>query len=166
MQFLYLQTCVLLQPVVQIFFSLVLLSVEMPKRKRKNLDVDTEFFKDVICIFLCYSVQPSCRGYAVPILRKNCNPLPLFPFNNTPLSKYSTYSFLLQLPCLPTQPLFNHTFSWKNNSSIPVQILHAFFKSKIFTNKTQKAFYRSSYRTCQTSKLELFRKKLTAYTRK
>ena len=41
---------------IQIFFRLVLLSVEMHKRKgkkltRKNLNVDRQFFKDVIRIF-------------------------------------------------------------------------------------------------------------------
>ena len=46
---------------LSIFFSLVLLSVSTHKRRgkkltEKNINVDWQFFKNVICIFWCYSV--------------------------------------------------------------------------------------------------------------
>ena len=76
--------------VVQIkyFFSLVLISVGIHKRReekltRKKLNLDRQIFKDVIWIFWCYSVQPNCRGKA-PILRKNCHSFHPFPFINNP----------------------------------------------------------------------------------
>ena len=66
----------------------------------------------------------------VPILRKNCNPFPLFPFINTPSRHFS---------------------------SIQALILLAFFQgTKSSLTKHKKYFLEASYGSCQASKLELF----------
>ena len=89
----------------------------------KNLDIYSQFFKDVICIFWCYSVQPNCRGVgAAPILKKNCNQFPLLLFINTP-SQMIKWRILYILsnpfyynppPCTLNLLLINHIFSLKS----------------------------------------------------
>ena len=72
---------------IQILFSMVLISVEMHKRKmkkanRENLNVDRQFFKDVIHIF-DVTLFNLVAG-PIPIYRKNCNTFALFLFSNSP----------------------------------------------------------------------------------
>ena len=111
-------------------------------------------------------MSPFFENGSIPVLRKNCKPLALFPFINTLLSNnqikifiYSIYPFLLQTPFLPTQ-LINHIFSWKVRKHTGIDIT-CFLRCKIFTNIT--FFWESPYGTSQTSKLELFTKNINGF---
>ena len=111
--------------------------------------------------------------WAISILWKNCNQFGLFPFMNTP-SQIIKLSFL-HIPstplyynlsfCPPNPLIINHIFSWKSKlKHTGVDIMCSFFKIK---NLHQQIIKSVSWKcVMEPSKLELFRKKLTAYSRK
>ena len=82
-----------------------------------NLNVDRQFFKDVICIFYVTLFNLTTEGWGqYQFLGKIATHLPYFHLL-TPLSKdqikifiYSTYPFLLQPAFLLTQPPFNQLY--------------------------------------------------------
>ena len=110
MHFVYLRVCVPLQSMAKIFFSLVLFSDEMHKRREKRL-----------------------KG-TIPILRKICYPFSPFLFINIPtqikIFLYSIYPLFLM----------NHIFSWKSKlKHTNVDITYFFQYAKcFFTDKTSK----------------------------
>ena len=98
---------------------------------------------------------------AVPILRKICNPFPLFLFINTPLSndqmKTFIYSLFVKTTSLPRNLLLiNHIFSWKS------KLKHTGVDISKMQNLHQQNIKRleASYGTSETFKLELFTKKV------
>ena len=88
----------------------------------ESLNLYKQFFKDVICIFWCYSVWPNCRGSGTQqFLGKSAAHFPYFYLvtllSNDQINNftYSTYLFLLQPSSLLIKPLLiNHIFSWKS----------------------------------------------------
>ena len=154
MQFVYLRTCVPLQSVFQIkhFLQLqVLFSVGINKKKRekklsvKKLNVDRQFFKNVICIFdvaLCHLIA---GGRDSTYSQEKSPPILSISMN---ISIYSTYLFLLEppslfsfcqnpLPCPPDPFLINKIFSWKSKlKHTDIDIVCFFSGSKIFNNET------------------------------
>ena len=130
---------------VQIFFSLVLVPVEMNKRKvkkltGKNLNVDRKFFKDVIGIFDVTLFNQIAGVGPIPIPRNNCKPFALFPCVNTPplppLSNdqikifmyIPTTTFYYNRPsCPPNSLLIHHIFSWKSKLKLTGVDITCFF---------------------------------------
>ena len=95
---------------LKIFFSLVLFSLDIHHRSRKKLigkklNVDRQFFKDVLYVIL---LQERVGQYQ---FLGNCHPFPPFPFISTSSQMkifiYSTNPFLLQPPSLPAHRPFN-----------------------------------------------------------
>ena len=95
---------------LKIFFSLVLFSLDIHHRSRKKLigkklNVDRQFFKDVLYVIL---LQEGVGQYQ---FLGNCHPFPPFPFISTSSQMkifiYSTNPFLLQPPSLPAHRPFN-----------------------------------------------------------
>ena len=105
---------------------------------------------------------------AVPNLRKSCHPFPPFLFTNTPLSNEGFYIFHLPLfltTTLPATLLINHIFSWKGKPKhTGVDITRFFSNAKCYAKssltKHKNCLLEASYGTSQTSKLELFTKKV------
>ena len=120
---------------LSIFFSLVLFSLEMHNRSRKKLtgkklNVDRQFFKDVICVTL---LQEGVEQYQ--FLGKITTQFPHFHLL-TPSVKWRflyipTTPFLWQPPSLP-----GHRSKLKHTG---VDIKR-FLVNKIFVNKTKKLF--------------------------
>ena len=111
------------------------------KRKKTNreLNVDRQFFKDVIYFFNATMCNLIVGGTA-PILRKNCHPFHPFPIYYTTPSKmkifiHSTYPFLLEVP----SSLINHIFSCKSNTGLDIASFLS--RCKIF-NKTWSVYWK------------------------
>ena len=127
----------------------------------KNLNVNGQFFKDVIRIFLmliCLTILQEVG--VISILQKNCNPFALFPFINTPSKKIKLRFlyipltlFLLQPPFLPTQPPFNQSyFFWKSKVKHTVVDVTCFFQdAKSSLTEHKKCFLDVSYGTKQSN---------------
>ena len=113
---------------VQLLFILVLISVEMRKKREqklttKNLNVDRQFFKGIIRIFFMLLCLIPLQGVGlIPIFKKICNPFALFPSIKTP-SQMIKWKFLYvpltpfcyNPPFCPTNPLLiNHMLIWKS----------------------------------------------------
>ena len=75
---------------------------------------------------------------------------------------YSTCPFSLQPPFLPTQPLFNQSqFFWKGKiKHTGADITCSFQDAKSSLRKHKKCFLEAFYGTSQTSKMQLFMKKV------
>ena len=108
--------------------------------------------------------------WPISILWKNCNQFGLFPFMNTP-SQIIKLSFL-HIPstpfyynlsfCPPNPLLINHIFSWKSklkHRGVDIMCLFIFSHQQIIKSISWNC-------VMEPSKLELFTKKLTAYSRK
>ena len=78
----------------------------------------------------------SLQGGIVPILKKNCNPFPLFLFNNTfsemNIFVYSIYPFLLQSPFFSSTLLPNHMLSLKSKLKHMAVDITCFFSISCF----------------------------------
>ena len=140
MQFLYLQNCVPLQSVAQIsiFFSLVLFSLEMDNKSRKKLtgkklNVDRQFFKDVLCVTL---LQEGVGQYQ--FLGKIATHFPHFHLLTPPLK----WRFLYISPtpfycnCSSTVLLINKIYCWKSKLKHTGVDIKCFFVNKIVVNET------------------------------
>ena len=140
MQFLYLRNCVPL-------FS-------------KTLKVDRQFFKDVPCVTL---LQEGVGQYQ--FLEKIATHFPHFHLLTPPLKWRFLYipptPFYYNLrPCPPNVLLINNIYSWKNKLKHAGVDIKCFFVNKIFVNKKLRNLLEAPYRTSETSKLELFTKKV------
>ena len=121
MQFLYLQNCVPLQSVAQIsiFFSLVLFSLEMDNKSRKKLtgkklNVDRQFFKDVLCVISLQEGVGSGNSWEKLTLISSISIYSHLLSSQMKIFMYSSYPFLLQPPSLPPPVLLiNNIYSWK-----------------------------------------------------
>ena len=108
------------------------------------------------------------RVLAIPILRKNCNPIALFPIINTPPFKLSNVDcYICHLPLfittrLPAHPQSITSSLGKVNSSI---LWCSYYIFSLIKHKS--VFFEGSYGTSQTSKWEIFKNKVTtAFSRK
>ena len=140
MQFLYSRNCVPL-------FS-------------KTLKVDRQFFKDVPCVTL---LQEGVGQYQ--FLGKIATHFPHFHLLTPPLKWRFLYipptPFYYNLrPCPPNVLLINNIYSWKNKLKHAGVDIKCFFVNKIFVNKKLRNLLEAPYRTSETSKLELFTKKV------
>ena len=81
---------------------------------------------------------------------------------------YSTYLFLLQLPFLPTQALFNQShFFWKSEVKYTGVDITCFFQdAKSSLTKHKKCFWRRLIEPVILLSCRLLQKMLTAYSRK
>ena len=126
---------------LSIFFSLVLFFLEMHNRSGKKLtgkklNVDRQFFKDVLCVTL---LQEGVGQYQ--FLGKIAIHFPHFHLSTPPLKWRVLYipatPFYYKLrPCPPTVLLINNIYSWKNKLKHTGVDINCFFVNKIFINKT------------------------------
>ena len=130
---------------LSIFFSLVLFSLEMHNRSRKKLtgkklNVDRQFFKDVLCVTL---LQEGLRQYW--FLGKIATHFPHFYLSRPPLKWRFLYIrhtpfYYNPRPCPPTVILINNIYSWKSRLKHMDVDIKCVFVNKIFINKTWKVF--------------------------
>ena len=156
LQFVYLRASVSVFLVqIKYFLQLGFVFCQNPQKKRtkanrKKINTDRYFFKDVICIFWCYSVCNLIVGRAAPIIRKNCHshlfhPFPLRPQNEEFYVFHQHLFIRTPLPAcppssVPTPILINRIFSWKSQlSHAGVHITHFFSRYQIFYSKTPKS---------------------------
>ena len=130
---------------LSIFFSLVLYSLEIHSRSSKELtekilNVDRQFFKDVLCVTL---LQEGLRQYW--FLGKIATHFPHFYLSRPPLKWRFLYIrhtpfYYNPRPCPPTVILINNIYSWKSRLKHMDVDIKCVFVNKIFINKTWKVF--------------------------
>ena len=126
---------------LSIFFSLVLFSLEkhnrgVKKLTGKKLNVDRQFFKDVLCVTL---LQEDMRQYQ--FLEKIVTHFPHFHLLTPPLKWRFLYIpptpyYYNPRPCPPIVLLINNISSWKSKLKHTGEDIKCFFVNKTFANKT------------------------------
>ena len=127
---------------LSIFFILVLFSLEMHNRSwikltEKKLNVDRQFFEDVLCVTLL-QVCPIVGQYQ--FLGKIATHVPHFHLLTPPLKW--RFLYIPPIPfyynphsCPPTVLLINNIYSWKSKFKHTGVDIKCFFVNKIFVNE-------------------------------
>ena len=124
----------------------------------KKLNVDRQFFKDVLCIIL---LQEGVGQYQFS--GKIATHFPHFHWLTLPLKWRFLYIpptpfYYNPRPCLPTAFLINNIYSCKSIINLLVQILSALLLTKSLWTKLKNYLLEAPYRFNETSQLELFTK--------
>ena len=127
------------------------------KLTEKNLNVNKQFFKDVLYVTL---LQEEVGQYQFLEKLPSISPFPLI--NTSSQMKifiYSTYPFHYNpRPCLATVLLINKIYSWKSILKHMDVDITCLTKSSLTKHKNY--LLQTPYRTSETSKLELLTKKV------
>ena len=111
------------------------------KLTEKKLNVNRQFFKDVLCVTL---LQEGVEQYQ--FLGKISTHFHNFHLLTAPLKWRFLYIpptpfYYNPRPCPPTVLLINNIYSWKNKPKHTGVYIKCFFVNKIFVNKTKNAFF-------------------------
>ena len=131
---------------LSIFFSLFLFSHEIHNRRGKKLtwkkiNVDRQFFKDVLCVTLFQEGMGQCQ-----FLRKIATHFPQFYLLALPLNWRLLYilpaPFYYNLrPCRPTVLLINNIYSWKSQLKPTSVDIKCFLLTKSSLTKHKKYLF-------------------------